>query len=109
MIHFAESLTVYEWGLLIGFIVGGVIQILTALGYTQKAKQVKAGADKGTAMIHAIEEFADEHPELATKLRGMAKDKAADLGVELGPLGLKADVVRERRTRSLKKQQDPNA
>lgn len=73
--------TVAEWSALIVF--------LTALAETVRSKLKNArDGKKIAAVIEAIEEVAEAHPETVDLVKASAKRKATSYGVEVGKWGL---------------------
>ena len=75
------GLTVAEWSVLLTALVG----FATAL---KENLQRRRGTKKLAAVIEALEETAQEHPEAQRVIKDLAKSKATQMGVEVSNWGL---------------------
>jgi len=71
------GLTVGEWGLLLPALAAFVVAVLKAWKGAKDGKRLEA-------VVHAIEEVAEDHPGAIKVVKRVARDKATKLGVQAG-------------------------
>lgn len=90
MINLAEQtrlwgLTPEDWATIL-------VALGTFLAAVIQSWRASKGQRKVRAVVEAVEEAADQHPEAVRLVKRLTRDRALKLGAELGLFGLSRDV-----------------